>query len=93
MDQALKLPSQNDILSYAKEQAEGVPHNLITVFRAKGVLTQRAFDMAGEMLRQCYGDWFLAQAQLPHFGEVIDREVQKYILAIQRVMVASLNWQ
>ena len=46
MDQALKLPSQNDILSYAKEQAEGVPHNLITVFRAKGVLTQRAFDMA-----------------------------------------------
>lgn len=93
MDLALTLPSQNDILSYAKEQSEGVPHNLITVLRANGVLTQRAFDMAGEMLRQCYRDWFLAQTELPHFGEAIDKEVQKYIFAIQRVMVASLNWQ
>ncbi|CZR54145.1 related to pentalenene synthase [Phialocephala subalpina] len=83
---------QNDVLSYAKEQAEGVPHNLITVLRAKGVLTQRAFDMAAEMLKQCHRDWFLAQAELPHFGEAVDREVQNYIFAIQQVMVASLNW-
>jgi hypothetical protein len=41
----------------------------------KGVLTQRVFDMAGEMCRQCYRDSLLAQAELPHFGEAIDREV------------------
>jgi hypothetical protein len=93
LDLLLTWPSQNDILSYAKEQSEGVPHNLIAVLRAKGVLTQRAFDMAGEMLKQCYREWFLARAELPSFGEAVDREVEKYVLAIQRVMLASLHWQ
>lgn len=58
-----------------------------------GIMTQRAFDMAGEMLKECYREWFLAQAEIPSFGEALDLEVQKYIAAIQQVMVASLNWQ
>lgn len=74
-------------------QAEGVPHNLITVLRADGMSTQNAFDLAKEMLHQCYRQWYFAQADLPQFGESIDAEVQKYIIAIRNTMIASLNWQ
>lgn len=74
-------------------QSEGVPHNLITVLQRSGMSTQAAFDRAGEMLKECYRNWFLAQAEIPQFGEAIDVEVQKYVLAIRDVMTASLNWQ
>ncbi|KUJ11138.1 putative pentalenene synthase [Mollisia scopiformis] len=83
---------QNDILSYAKEQEEGVPHNLVTVFRTNGMSIQDAFDQAGEMLKHCYRDWYLAQAELLQYGEAIDAQLQLYMIAIQNVMTASLNW-
>ena len=85
------MPQMQLILTTLK--AEGVPHNLITILRAGGSSTQSAFDHAGEMLKQCYRDWYLVQAELPQFGEVLDAEVQKYIMAIHNVMIASLNWQ
>jgi hypothetical protein len=55
--------------------------------------TQEAFDHAGGMLNKCYRDWFLAQADLPCSGEVIDRAVQKYIDALQATTAANLYWQ
>jgi hypothetical protein len=63
------------------------------VLRADGLSTQNAFDLAKEMLRDCYRRWYFAQADLPQFGEGIDAEVQKYIIAIRNFMIASLNWQ
>ncbi|KAG9232758.1 isoprenoid synthase domain-containing protein [Amylocarpus encephaloides] len=94
---------QNDILSYSKEEArpripkscyrdEGVPHNIIMVFRSQGCTTQEAYDKAGDMLKDCYRDWYLTQAALPQYGEAMDAEIQRYIKALQNVMTASLHW-
>ncbi|KAM3414341.1 hypothetical protein BST61_g10988 [Cercospora zeina] len=47
MDSALL---QNDILSYQKEEAKGVPHNVVAVSRMRGMSAQEAFDFVGQML-------------------------------------------
>lgn len=85
--------SQNDILSYCKEQSEGVAHNIITVLRAHGMTTQQAFDHTAELIRDGYRDWYLAQARLSQWTTEIDAEVQRYIAALQAIMLASLHWQ
>ncbi|KAH6712403.1 pentalenene synthase [Leptodontidium sp. MPI-SDFR-AT-0119] len=83
---------QNDILSYSKEEAEGVTHNLIAVLRQGGMSTQQAFDHAGEMLKDCYRDWYIAQSQVPQVSQATDYDIQKYIDAVRNIMLANLNW-
>ncbi|PVH78127.1 pentalenene synthase [Cadophora sp. DSE1049] len=83
---------QNDILSYSKEEAEGVTHNLIAVLRQSGMSTQEAFDHAGDMLKNCYRDWYIAQSQVPQVSQAIDYDIQKYIDAVRNIMLANLNW-
>lgn len=88
------LGSQNDIISYPKEEAEGVTHNIITIFRASGMTTQQAFDEAGKMLCQCERDWILAIANLPTCdGEVETEASQKYVTACKATISANLHWQ
>ncbi|OQD85463.1 hypothetical protein PENANT_c010G01167 [Penicillium antarcticum] len=70
---------QNDILSYCKEEKEGVEHNMVAVCRNSGMRAQEAFDCIGGMLTIRYRDWYLALADLPSWGRDIDAEVQKYI--------------
>ncbi|PVH79741.1 putative pentalenene synthase [Cadophora sp. DSE1049] len=78
---------QNDIISYKKEQAEGVPHNLITVLRNGGMTTQQAFNRAGEMLDECYLEWLNAKAGSPQ-----GTEVAKFVEGTRTIMLASLHW-
>ncbi|KAE8161751.1 pentalenene synthase [Aspergillus tamarii] len=83
---------QNDILSYCKEEKEGVTHNMVAICRRAGMPAQMAFDHIGGMLLSRYHDWYLALADLPSWGECIDSEVQQYIRGVQNVVKANLHW-
>ncbi|PWY91371.1 pentalenene synthase [Aspergillus sclerotioniger CBS 115572] len=83
---------QNDILSYCKEEKEGVTHNLVAICRHNGMPAQMAFDHVGNMLIERYRDWYLALAELPTWGERVDADVQQYIRGVQNVVRANLHW-
>ncbi|KAM0452503.1 hypothetical protein ACHAPV_009537 [Trichoderma viride] len=82
----------NDILSYRKEQAEGVPHNMVTVCRSNGMSPQIAFNTVGKLLEQRYWRWDEAEANVPSWGKETDIQVRKYIEGIKCVVKANLNW-
>ena len=54
---------------------------------------QEAYDRINVLLKERYREWYLAQANLPQWGEVIDRQVQKYIRAMQDVITANMYWR
>ncbi|RLL97391.1 hypothetical protein CFD26_105000 [Aspergillus turcosus] len=83
---------QNDILSYCKEEKEGVAHNVVAICRHSGMPAQMAFNHIGNMLVARYKDWYLALAELPSWGEHVDAQVQQYIRGVQNVVMANLNW-
>ena len=82
----------NDIISYRKEEAEGNPHNLIALFRRKGLTAQQAFDAVGSMLEERYAGWMVAIEAVPSWGAQVDDEVAQYIQGIKNVAVANVNW-
>lgn len=45
------------------------------------------------MLRERYRQWYLTMADLPIWGESVDKEVQRYIQGIQDVVLANVNWR
>ncbi|KAL2844769.1 terpene synthase metal binding domain protein [Aspergillus pseudoustus] len=83
---------QNDILSYCKEEREGVSHNLVAIARRTGLSAQSAFTHIGDMLLARYRDWYLALAELPSWGEDVDLQVQVYIEGVRGVVRANLGW-
>ncbi|PCH01467.1 Terpenoid synthase [Penicillium occitanis (nom. inval.)] len=90
----------NDILSYCKEEAEEVPHNLVAItryqmqsFNRQSRHAQDAFDIVGNILSTLYKRWFLALAELPSWGERVDADVQKYIATVRAIVMANLNWR
>lgn len=74
-------------------QAQGHDQNFVTFYRARGMTTQEAYDRMAGLLQSCHRDWFLAQADLPLWGETMDRQVQKYIRGMENVVSANLNWR
>ncbi|KAH6607017.1 putative pentalenene synthase, partial [Trichoderma cornu-damae] len=84
----------NDILSYRKEQqAEGVPHNMITVCRSSGMSAQKSFNTVGKLLKHRYRRWDKAEASVPSWGKEADLQVRKYIEGIKSVVRANLVWR
>ncbi|KUL82469.1 hypothetical protein ZTR_10221 [Talaromyces verruculosus] len=88
----------NDTLSYCKEEAEEVPHNLVAITRyqmqslnRQSCHAQDAFDIVGNILSTLYKRWFLALAELPSWGERVDADVQKYIASVRAIVMANLN--
>ena len=47
----------------------------------------------GSMLDECYKRWYIALANLPVFGEEIDRQALKYIDACRNVALGNLYWR
>ncbi|PVH75594.1 terpenoid synthase, partial [Cadophora sp. DSE1049] len=82
----------NDCVSYHREKDQNCPHNVVHLLRQHGFTEQRAYDRAHEMLRERYRQWYLAMAELPVWGEKVDKEVQRYIQGIQDVVLANVNW-
>ncbi|KAK7704485.1 Cell wall endo-beta-1,3-glucanase [Diaporthe eres] len=84
----------NDVLSYRKDLELGVDHNLISLLMERDYLTiQQAFDKIGDMTNECYRRWYLALADLPSYGEKIDREVMKFVEICRAMAQGNLYWR
>lgn len=84
----------NDVLSYRKDLELGTEHNLISLLVEKYNLSvQQAVDRIGDMVEGCYRRWYLALAELPSYGEKIDREVLKFVEACRLVAQGNLYWR
>ncbi|TAQ88556.1 hypothetical protein B7494_g3089 [Chlorociboria aeruginascens] len=80
----------NDIASYKKEQLKGETHNIIAIFSTEGGSKQSAFDRTDELYKACFKQWYIAQSELPIWGEETDRKVQKYVECIQNIVRGTL---
>lgn len=83
----------NDCVSYHRERALGCPHNIIHWCRHHGLTEQAAYNTVHGMMRQRYKDWYLALAEMPTWGEELDRQLQRYIKGIQDVALANAHWR
>ncbi|KAL9599822.1 MAG: hypothetical protein Q9219_003608 [cf. Caloplaca sp. 3 TL-2023] len=83
----------NDVLSYRKDLALGVDHNLITLVQEQGGTVQDAMDKIGEMIHDCYRRWYRSLADLPNWGEKIDREVLRFVDGCRNVALGNLYWR
>ncbi|KAI9654409.1 MAG: hypothetical protein M1831_005375 [Alyxoria varia] len=83
---------QNDMLSYHKEQREGVSHNLVALYRSAGFSAEASFKILDKLLHERYHEWYATLAQMPSWGGNIDFQVQRYIQGVQNVVLANLNW-
>ncbi|KAF1964544.1 Presilphiperfolan-8-beta-ol synthase [Bimuria novae-zelandiae CBS 107.79] len=83
----------NDVLSYRKDLELGVDFNLITLLmNTDGFSVQQAMDKIGDMISDCYRQWYLALAELPSYGEKIDREVMKFVEVCRAMAHGNLYW-
>ena len=82
----------NDLLSYRKEELEGVPHNLVAVSRMHGMSAQEAFDEIGELIVVRHQRLEGMVAQLPSWGALVNLEVVRYVEGIKDVVKANLYW-
>ena len=67
--------------------------NLVALYGHSGMPPQEAYDKIDGLLKTRYREWYLAQADLPQWGEIIDRQVQHYIRAMQDVITANMYWR
>lgn len=83
---------QNDLISYPKDEEEGVNHNLISSYRLQGFGPQEAYDQLGDMLEKIYQRFDNAIKELPIWGESVDTEVGRYVDGIKNCVKANLHW-
>ncbi|KAI1770094.1 isoprenoid synthase domain-containing protein [Hypoxylon cercidicola] len=82
----------NDTLSYKKDVASGVDHNLILVLRSQGYSIHEAMDCVDAMLQDYYKRWYIALANMPIWGEEIDRQVLRYVDIYRNIALGGLHW-
>nr|AHY23930.1 terpene synthase [Hypoxylon sp. E7406B] len=82
----------NDILSYQKDLDLNVDHNLIRLLMEQGLSLQQAVDEIGSMISNRYKDWFFALADLPSYGEEIDRQALLFAEVCRHVALGNLHW-
>ncbi|KAI1272131.1 Presilphiperfolan-8-beta-ol synthase [Xylaria sp. FL0933] len=82
----------NDVLSLRKDIEYGVDHNLIILLKKQGLSAQQAVDKIEEMLDDCYRRWYRALAEMPVWGEDVDREVLKYVDGCRNIALGNLYW-
>ncbi|GIZ48664.1 hypothetical protein CKM354_001171500 [Cercospora kikuchii] len=90
MDSALL---QNDMLSYQKEESEGVPHNAVAVSRMRGMSAQGAFDYVGQMLEERLELMASCIDRLPEYDDaIITRDIGCYVEGVKNTIKANLYW-
>ncbi|KAH6645056.1 isoprenoid synthase domain-containing protein [Truncatella angustata] len=82
----------NDILSYKKDLAFGVEHNIICLFKRRGFSEQEAVGKTNNLMDERQREWKKAVSELPSWGEKVDHEVRKYLDACRDVARANLYW-
>lgn len=82
----------NDLLSYPKEEAEGVPHNLVAACRRGGMTAQEAVDRVAREIRQrlVFLEGALIRAVEMKSGWQCD--TVRYIEGVKDVVRANLYW-
>ncbi|KAJ5408226.1 hypothetical protein N7509_002109 [Penicillium cosmopolitanum] len=93
---ALVICDVNDVMSYKKElfdQARDEKNGLIPLLKDQGLSTQQAMDKIGEILIGRYKRWYNVLADLPVWGEDVDREVLKYIDMRLYMALGNLHWK
>lgn len=83
----------NDMVSYRKDLIQGVEHNVIFIYRRKGLSEQQAVDALGEMVNRLYKEWYRALAEMPTWGEKVDREVLKYCCGCRDIAIGDHYWE
>ena len=73
-------------------QKDGVDQNLVALYGRQGLTPQEAYDKTDTLLKARYRQWYLAQADLPQWGEAIDKQVQRYVQGLQDIAKANLHW-
>ena len=71
----------------------GTGHNLISEYRRQGFSQQKAYDVADDLMKTRYRDWFHTLAEVPLLHESIDAQVQQYIEGCANMVVANLHWR
>jgi len=59
----------------------------------QGLSTQQAMDNVGVMIDNCYRRWYRALANMPVWGEKIDREVLRFVDVCRGVALGNLHWR
>ena len=72
-------------------QADGIDQNLVA-FYGRGLPPQEAYDKVEMLLKARCRQWYLARADVPQWGETIDKQVQKYIDSMQDLIAGNLHW-
>jgi hypothetical protein len=72
---------------------QGEESNIIFILKDQGMTDQQAVDQIGEMLYDCYRRWHMALANLPFWGEGIDRDVIKFVNGCRNIALGNLHWR
>lgn len=82
----------NDLLSYPKEEAEGVPHNLVAACRKGGLTAQEAVDRVALEIRQRLVFLEGALIRAVEMGSRWHCNTVRYIEGVKDVVRANLYW-
>jgi hypothetical protein len=82
----------NDILSYRKEEREGVTHNMVAICRLNGLSAQAAFDEVGRLLTRRYERWNDIESMFLGSKYANNRSVVRYVEGIKSVVQANISW-
>ncbi|KAI2771552.1 terpenoid synthase [Daldinia loculata] len=82
----------NDILSYRNDLELGVDHNLIPLLEKQGMSVQQSIDKIGAMISDRCKRWYTTLAELPSYGENVDREVLLFVELCRNIALGNLHW-
>ncbi|KAF3926876.1 hypothetical protein ABW20_dc0104576 [Dactylellina cionopaga] len=74
-------------------QAYGTDYNLVLKLVKQGYSIQGAIDEVSAMLDKSYEQWNCAIAELPSWGEDIDRQVFRLLEAYRILALGILEWR
>lgn len=76
-----------------KEQSDGDYQNLVfCIMHERNVGLQAAIDILTEMLSQRVEDYVELKKQLPSFGSDVDRELARYLHALENFVQGTVLW-
>jgi len=82
----------NDLLSYCKEEAEGVPHNTVIACRLEGMGAQEAVSFVAKEASRRMEGFETTVSQLANEECSYRKELLKYLQGIRNVIKANLYW-
>jgi hypothetical protein len=82
----------NDLISYHKEESEGVPHNIIAAYRESGKTAQEAVDLVGADIERRSSLLERAIEEVSSWDSPWQNESMRYVQGVRDVIRANLYW-